>query len=78
MANKRRLAFTAITCVKSYHIALAHSTTGSGDIKYITRGHVYYKQADSKERHDPAFMLRQDRQQLLIKNRSSYVRVHLC
>ena len=49
MANKRRLALTAITCVKSYHIALAHRITSSGDIKYFTRDHVCYKQADSKE-----------------------------
>ena len=75
--HKARQAFTASENTEKIRRALAHNIRTSGDIKYIFTGdHVYFKRAGSKEWHGLATVLDQDGQQVLVKNGSSYVRVH--
>ena len=76
--HKAREAFIASGNSEKIRRDLAHDIRTSGDIKYITVDHVYFKRADSREWHGPVTVLGQDGQQVLIKKGSSYVRVHLC
>ena len=57
---------------------LQHIILEPQGIKYITGDHVYFKRADSREWHGLARVLGKDGQQVLVKNRSTYVRVHPC
>ena len=56
--------------------ALSQNIRSSGDIKYFTGVPVCYKRRDNKEWHGPAKVLGQDGQKVLIKNGSTYIRVH--
>ena len=76
--HKAREAFIASGNSEKIRRDLAHDIRTSGDIKYITVDHVYFKRADSRERHGPVTVLGQDGQQVLIKKGSSYIRVHPC
>lgn len=58
--------------------ALAYIIRTSGDIKYTTGDHVYYKRADSKKWHGLGTLLGQDVEKTLIKNGSCYFRVYPC
>ena len=65
------------------HIIECWHSLQSDQVKYLGQSAgfnktVYYKQADHKEWHDTVNVSGQDGQQFLTKNRSSYVRVHLC
>ena len=57
---KVREAFIASENSEKMRRALAHNIRTSGDIKYITGDHVYFKHADSREWHGPATVLFQD------------------
>ena len=76
--HKAREAFIASEHSERIRRALSHNIRTSGDIKYITGDHVYYKRNDSNEWKGPGTVLGQDGQQILIKHGSYYVRVHPC
>ena len=75
---RAREAFIASENYKKIRCTLSHNLRTSGDIKYITGDSVYYKCMDSREWHRPAKVIGQDGQQVLIKNGSTYIRVHCC
>ena len=58
--HKAREAFIASENSEKISRALAHNVRTSGDIKYITEDHVYFKHVDSREWHGPATVLAQD------------------
>ena len=76
--HKAKEAFIASENSEKIRRVLAHNLRTSGYIKYITGDHVYFKRADSREWHSPTTVLGQDRQQVLLKNGSSYAKVHPC
>ena len=76
--HKAREAFIQSENSKKIRYAQSHNIRNSGDIKCITGDTVYYKRVNSKEWHGPAKVLGQDGQQVIIKNASTYIRVHPC
>ena len=58
--------------------ALSHNVRTSGEIKYVTGDHVYYKRLDSKKWRGPGVVIGQDGKQVLVKHQGIYVRVHPC
>ena len=52
--HKAREAFIASENSEKIRKALAHNIRTSGDIKYISWDHVYFKREDSREWHGPA------------------------
>ena len=57
--------------------AMQHNIRTSQDTKYYSDDLVYYKQKDNNYWKGPGTVIGQDRQQVLVKHSSSYVRVHL-
>ena len=55
--HKAREAFIASENSEKIKRASAHNIRTSGDIKYITGDHVYFKSADSREWHGPVTVL---------------------
>ena len=76
--HRAREAFIASKNSEKIRRALSHNIRTSSDVKYITGDSVYYDRMDSREWHGPAKVLGQDDQQVLIKNGSTYIRVHPC
>ena len=76
--HKAREAFTQSEHSERIKRALSHNIRTTGDVKYVTGDHVYYKRKDSSEWHGPGIVLGQDGQQILIKHSSYYIRVHPC
>ena len=58
--------------------AMQHNIRTLQDTKYYSDDLVYYKQKDNNYWKGPGTVIGQDRQQVLVKHSSSYVRVHLC
>ena len=57
--------------------AMQHNIRTSQDTKYYSDDLVYYKQKDNNYWKGPGTVIGQDRQQVLVKHSSFYVRVHL-
>ena len=74
--HKAREAFIASENSEKLKRAFSHNIRTSGDTKYLTGDTVYFKRINSNQWHGPAKVLGQDRQQVLIKNGSFYLRVH--
>ena len=55
--HKAREGFIASENSEKIKRASAHNIRTSGDIKYITGDHVYFKSADSREWHGPVTVL---------------------
>ena len=76
--HKAREAYIASESSEKIHMALNHNVRTSGDTKYITGDSVYFKCVGERQWGGPRKVLDQDRQQVLVKYRSSYVTVHPC
>ena len=76
--HKAREAFTAAENSGRISRALSHNIRTTCKVKYMTGDQVYFKRANSREWHGPATVLGQDRQQVLIKSGSTYIRVYPC
>ena len=76
--HKAREAFTAAENSGRISRALSHNIRTTCKVKYMTGDQVYFKRANSREWHGPATVLGQDRQQVLVKSGSTYIRVYPC
>ena len=76
--QKAREAFIPSENSEKLRRALSHNIQTSGGVKYLTGDLVYLKRLDSNSWHGPAKVLGQDGQQVLVKNGSTYIRVHPC
>lgn len=56
--------------------ALNNNTRFSGDVKYVTGDLVYFKRKDGNRWHGPGTVIGQCGQFVLIRNQSSWIRVH--
>ena len=76
--HRAREAFITNENSRKIRRGLSLNIRTSGDIKYIIGDSVYYKHMDSTEWHEPAKVLGQDSQLVVIKNGSTSTRVNHC
>ena len=76
--HKAKEAYVASKSIKKIHRVLNHNVRTSGEIKYITGYSVYFNRVSERRRRGAGDVLGQDRQQVLVKYGSSYVRIHPC
>ena len=55
-----------------------YSLQDINDFKYITGDSVYFKRMNSKEWYGPARVIEQDSQRVLVRNDSTYIKLHPC
>ena len=58
--------------------ALNHKTRSYSDYKYLTNDKVYYKKEGDKRWHGPGTIIGQDGQYVLVRDQSTWYRVHPC
>ena len=73
--QKAREAYVASESPEKIRRVLNRNVRTSGDIKYIKNDSVYFKRVSNRRWRGPVKVLGQDRQQVLVQYRSSYVRV---
>ena len=73
-----RLAFIKSESSERIKRALSHNIRASGNVKYVNGDRVFYKRKDEREWHGPGTVIGQDGQFVLVRNQSSWVRVHPC
>ena len=76
--KKAREAFIHSESSERIRRALNHNTRTYSNVKYITGDKVYFKRSDENRWHGPATVIGQEGQYVLLRNQSSWIRVHPC
>ena len=71
-----RLAFIKSESSERIKRAISDNIQASGNVKYVNGDRVFYKRKDETDWHGPGTVIGQDGQFVLVRNQSSWVRVH--